>query len=55
MWKAYIILFGNLNRWKLGRFKRILHDNLKLGLEEIVWDSVSWIDVALEKIRLCTR
>jgi hypothetical protein len=33
----------------LGKLKRRWEDNIKMGLEELVWGSVGWIDLAQDR------
>jgi hypothetical protein len=47
MWKkrsVYRILVGKPERKRaLGRFRRRLENNIKMGLREIGWDNTDWI------------
>jgi hypothetical protein len=47
---AYRILVGMPEGERpLGRPRRRWVDNIKIGLREIVWDGVDWIDLAQDK------
>jgi hypothetical protein len=46
-WNAYTILVGEPEgKRPLGRPRRRWVDNIKMDLEEIVWDRMDWIDLA---------
>jgi hypothetical protein len=47
---AYRILVGETKRKRpLGRPRHRWVDNIKMGLREIGWDGVEWIDLAQDK------
>jgi hypothetical protein len=47
---AYRILVGNAEgKRSLGRRRRRWVDNIKMGLREIGWDGMDWIDLAQDR------
>jgi hypothetical protein len=47
---AYKILVGNPERKSpLGRLRRRCVDNIKMGLRDIRWGGMSWIDLAEDR------
>ena len=44
---AYRVLLGRPEEMRpLGRARRRWEDNVKMDLEEVVWERMDWIDVA---------
>jgi hypothetical protein len=49
---SYRILVGRPEgRRPLGRPRRIWEDNIKMDLQEVVWEGVDWIDMAQDSDR----
>jgi hypothetical protein len=52
MRNAYRILVGKLEGTRsLGRPRRTWAENIKMDLEEIVWDGMDWIQLAQDRDR----